>query len=69
MCADAIDDLLPIESDSQRIGQEAVQSYDANRPVNWRSNAVDCDADFGLDHQMQVVDLSQRVSGGLFTSK
>ena len=66
MTSGPTDSRLPKESESQRIGQEAVQAFDANHPANWRPTPLDGDSDFGLDQMIQVVDTNGKVSGGVF---
>ena len=58
------DNRLPEESESQKIGQEAVFAFNAHHPINWRTKAMDGDDDFGLDMQVQVVENTKVV--GLF---
>ena len=46
---------FPIESDSQRIGQNAKSAFAALRPLSWRVKDLSGDDDVGLDFFVQVV--------------
>ena len=46
---------FPIETDSQRIGQNAKSAFDALRPLTWRVQDLSGDDDVGLDFLVQVV--------------
>ena len=46
---------LPIETDSQRIGQNAKLAFVALRPLSWRVQDLSGDDDVGLDFLVQVV--------------
>jgi tetratricopeptide (TPR) repeat protein len=49
---------LPQESDGQRIGRQATQSFHANVPISWKVDSTDGDNDCGYDFQIQLVEQS-----------
>ncbi|WP_322007604.1 DUF4365 domain-containing protein [Paraburkholderia tropica] len=52
-------EILPQESDAQRIGQRADKCFVANRPDCWRVHSLEGTDDAGLDFQVQIVDSSR----------
>lgn len=46
---------LPQDSEAQRIGRAAEQSFFANRPIAWKVDALSGSNDCGYDFQIQVV--------------
>nr|MDA3833897.1 DUF4365 domain-containing protein [Spirochaetales bacterium] len=45
---------LPKESDSQKLGQLAIDAFDAHRPYGWRKKDLSGDDDVGLDFLVQL---------------
>ncbi len=48
-------ELLPEESESQKIGHRAVKAFNAQMPDGWRHQGLSGDADAGIDAFIQVV--------------
>lgn len=55
----AANQILPQESEAQRIGQRADKCFVANRPDAWRVHSLEGTDDAGLDFQVQIVDDSR----------
>ncbi|MFM0526924.1 DUF4365 domain-containing protein [Paraburkholderia strydomiana] len=55
----AANQILPQESQAQRIGQRADKCFGANRPDAWRVHSLEGTDDAGLDFQVQIVDDSR----------
>ncbi|MEM5345798.1 DUF4365 domain-containing protein [Paraburkholderia azotifigens] len=55
----AANQILPQESEAQRIGQRADKCFGANRPDAWRVHSLEGTDDAGLDFQVQIVDDSR----------
>ena len=46
---------LPLESESQEVGQHATLAFDIWCPTSWRTKQIEGDSDVGLDYMVQVV--------------